>query len=622
MIYSYIDTLLDKWVEWSEGFLSKQLLTSSSNLNTILGTTKSDNPTRANEFYKIGFLNLELTNSTRAYDSLRNSESIQSHLGYIAYLIAKAKQIDPTNIFIKNGFNAVSTICLIQQFEQTKSKQVSLVSILVYLTYKFQTPNGCDEKVFLRFLTAAMFCELNTRKDDFLNEIFEGQIPLLRIIDRKSKATKAIFSSSDDIKNAIENRLSLTGIIYEKGSVFFIGDPTENNPRGLFYLSYNNFKEFLLDFYEIEFENIDINPFATLFDTIENQNKISDLKSIFLTKNKNQNLITLMKTLEQGCFEAIKTLGWSRSSPIQLNTKNIIFYGAPGTGKSHKVKEKVAGKEERTERVTFHPEYDYNAFVGGYKPTMDGKDIRYEFVPQAFTKIYCDAWNSLASGKNEDFYLVIEEINRGNCAEIFGDIFQLLDRNSDYDISPSKELKEFLLDEEKGLLNKDYGLEGGKLKLPANLNILATMNTSDQSLFPMDSAFKRRWDWEYIPINYEESESNESSKFKVKLSENEYFSWLSFIKEANAIIKQNDNLGMDKCLGNYFIKPATEEIDIETFINKVIFYLWNDVFKDEMEENNLFLNKTTYEDFFPIQPNGIEKVKGILNLLKVEIKTE
>ena len=301
---------------------------------------------------------------------------------------------------------------------------------------------------------------------------------------------------------------------------------------------------------------------------------------------------------------------------VLRDVNNIIFYGAPGTGKSHKVKELVAGKEERTERVTFHPEYDYNAFIGGYKPTMNGDDIRYEFVPQAFTNIYVKAWNDLGN----DYYLVIEEINRGNCAEIFGDIFQLLDRNSDYAISPSKELKEFLLNKAKGLINEDFGLEGGKLKLPNNLNILATMNTSDQSLFPMDSAFKRRWDWEYIPINYNFSDDNESSKFKVKLSETESFSWLSFILSVNSVIKQNDNLGMDKCLGNYFIKPRTDIIDIKTFINKAIFYLWNDVFKDEMEENNIFLNKTSYEDFFPIQPKGIEKVKEILNILKVAIE--
>jgi hypothetical protein len=297
-----------------------------------------------------------------------------------------------------------------------------------------------------------------------------------------------------------------------------------------------------------------------------------------------------------------------------ISCLNKIFYGAPGTGKSHKVKELVAGKEERTERVTFHPEYDYSAFVGGYKPTMDGKDIRYEFVPQAFVNIYVNAWNDL----DNDYFLVIEEINRGNCAEIFGDIFQLLDRSNDYHITPSKELKEFLISKFSG----NPKIDGEKLILPPNLNILATMNTSDQSLFPMDSAFKRRWDWEYVPINYSFSDENKSSKFQVKLSETESFSWLTFIFSVNSVIKHNDNLGMDKCLGNYFIKPTNDIIDIETFINKAIFYLWNDVFKDEMEENNIFLNKTTYEDFFPIHTNGIEKVKEILDILNLEIVAE
>lgn len=626
MIYSYTDTLLDKWVEWSEGFLSLKLNSNTNDLNTILGTSGSDNPTRANEFFRIGLLNFELTNSPKAYDSLRKSESIQSHLGYIAYLIAKAKSIDQTNNLVNSGFNALSAIFLIQQYEEYNSQKISLASILLYLIEKFPLPTNCDEKSYLRYLTAGMFCELNTDKGIIYNAINSNSIPILRIIDGKSKANRATFNTSNDIKQAIDNSVSLTDIVYQKGSTFFIGNHKSDNPRGLFYLSNSNFKNFLNDFYHIEFSNLQNNTFETIFETTQNQNKIADIKYIFNNNNKSQNLKELMRTLEEGSLEAIKILGWS-STAIQLVTKNIIFYGAPGTGKSHKVKELVTGKEDRTERVTFHPEYDYNAFVGGYKPTM-GKDesgkevIRYEFVPQAFTKIYCDAWNSLASGNEEDFYLIIEEINRGNCAEIFGDIFQLLDRNSDYAISPSKELKEFLLNEEKGLINKDFGLEGGKLKLPTNLNILATMNTSDQSLFPMDSAFKRRWDWEYVPINYDESEENKSSTFKVMLSETESFSWLSFIKEVNAIIKVNDNLGMDKCLGNYFIKPTTDIIDIETFINKAIFYLWNDVFKDEMEENNIFLNKTSYEDFFPIQPNGIEKVKEILNILKVETVVE
>ena len=318
------------------------------------------------------------------------------------------------------------------------------------------------------------------------------------------------------------------------------------------------------------------------------------------------------------------------SSDVFDKGSNIIYYGAPGTGKSHKVKEIVFGKDERTERITFHPEYDYTSFVGGYKPTMgkdeDGKEvIKYEFVAQAFTNIYVKAWNSNAEGKDEDFYLVIEEINRGNCAEIFGDIFQLLDRTNDYKITPSKELKEYL----NIKLKDNSSVDADKLLLPPNLNILATMNTSDQSLFPMDSAFKRRWDWEYIPINYEatyinskgDEKENESANYLVTLPDDSSFKWLDFIKSVNNNwIRKNENLGMDKCLGNYFIKSNTKEITLNTFINKAVFYLWNDVFKDEMEEKNIFKDKTTYEDFFPIETDGLSKVKEILEILEVEVK--
>ena len=296
---------------------------------------------------------------------------------------------------------------------------------------------------------------------------------------------------------------------------------------------------------------------------------------------------------------------------------NKIFYGAPGTGKSHKVNALLKGKEERTERVTFHPEYDYASFIGGFKPITEideetkKEEIKYKFVPQIFTNIYVEAWNN----KSEQYYLVIEEINRGNCAEIFGDIFQLLDRNSDYNITPSSELKQHLI---KELTSDDgiKGIENGKMKLPQNLNILATMNTSDQSLFPMDSAFKRRWDWEYIPINYVKSTDNPSSNFQVFISETESFSWLDFIEKVNDVIKENPNLGMDKCIGNYFIKAKNNVITLEEFINKAIFYLWNDVFKDE--DDHIFEENTFYEDFFPIDTNGKEKVLKILEKISLD----
>lgn len=303
------------------------------------------------------------------------------------------------------------------------------------------------------------------------------------------------------------------------------------------------------------------------------------------------------------------------------DSKNIIFYGAPGTGKSYRVEKTIKGLDKQYyERVTFHPEYDNASFIGGYKPTekKEGEnqgEITYSFVPQPFAKIYQRAWNDIEGGP---YYLVIEEINRGNCAEIFGEIFQLLDRASSYDVSPSEEFKEYLI-KELGDENHE-GIRRG-LKLPPNLHIWATMNTSDQSLFPMDSAFKRRWQWEYCPISYEEiteeGEVNESYKFEIDIQDGKKYRWTDFISIINNNhIKNNASLGMDKCIGNYFIKPdEANTISLKPFINKVIFYLWNDVFKDEA--NIVFENNTSYEDFFPINTNGKEKIKELF--LRIEI---
>lgn len=307
-------------------------------------------------------------------------------------------------------------------------------------------------------------------------------------------------------------------------------------------------------------------------------------------------------------------------SSVGINdTNNTIYFGSPGTGKSHKVNEILEPLNKQFyERITFHPDYDNASFIGGYKPVSDEKgDIKYKFVPQVFTNIYVKAWEDLENA----YFLAIEEINRGNCAEIFGEIFQLLDRNSRYTVSPSNELKNYLV-EQLGEMHE--GIKDG-LKLPVNLSLLATMNTSDQSLFPMDSAFKRRWDWEYMPICYkefdEEEQPNNSFNFLVKIDKNSSFRWIDFIKAVNDRIKMNENLGMDKCIGNYFIKPKNQEISLKEFINKAIFYLWNDVFKDEDENNSIFAKGDFYEDFFPIQSRGIELVTKLIESLSIDIIT-
>lgn len=300
-------------------------------------------------------------------------------------------------------------------------------------------------------------------------------------------------------------------------------------------------------------------------------------------------------------------------SSSSQDVNNVIYYGSPGTGKSHRADIETNGKE--VQKVTFHPDYDYHSFVGGYKPTMNGDKITYKFVPQIFTKIYVDAWKNLVStDETKPFYLQIEEINRGNCAEIFGDLFQLLDRDkegfSKYEVTAEEELYKYLLSAD-GFGTTHEGIKDGKLRFPSNLKIIATMNTSDQSLFPMDSAFKRRWDWIYVPIDLK----CKFSDFTIKLDNKKEYSWLAFLEKINKQIFDTTT-SQDKQIGNWFIDAQNtgKIISEDTFKNKVIFYLWNDVFKDE--ENTIFKTKEypklNYGDFFAIE----KKVNLISSILE------
>jgi hypothetical protein len=313
-----------------------------------------------------------------------------------------------------------------------------------------------------------------------------------------------------------------------------------------------------------------------------------------------------LKFLKHYLIENNKT---NSKSPL-VTPINKIYFGAPGTGKSHQITQDLADVDLIFQkRITFHPEYDNSSFVGGYKPITDiNGEIKYEFAPQIFTNIYVQACNDPI----HQYYLIIEEINRGNCAEIFGEIFQLLDRNKDYKITPSTEIIRYL---NENIFNSEF-YEDDKMTLPDNLSILATMNTSDQSLFPMDSAFKRRWEWVYIPINYSNDiKINKSALYKIKIG-HELIDWISFIETINKKIQSNKNLGMDKCIGNYFIQPDSNNIiNLDKFIYKVLFYLWNDVFKDEPKDS--IFGDRSYQDFFPIENIGEQLVLKMFKELKI-----
>ena len=341
-----------------------------------------------------------------------------------------------------------------------------------------------------------------------------------------------------------------------------------------------------------------------------------------------------------------------------------IIYGAPGTGKSFDVEENIRKHSMHDIRTTFHPDSDYSTFVGAYKPQMEKvivrddrgfpvkengqivyeKKIVYKYTQQAFLKAYIAAWKDLEN----PHVLVIEEINRGNCAQIFGDLFQLLDRNdigfSKYPITADTDIMQVLCEEFDGLqvannetINAHYKndvvadvLNGSRLLLPNNLYIWATMNTSDQSLFPIDSAFKRRWEWKYVPI------SDAGKKWKISVNGLEY-DWWSFVEKINKKIEETTH-SEDKKLGYFFCKADRKVndndddnviISSDRFVGKALFYIYNDVFKDYGFDDAIFKDKEDnnsdlfFQCFFSPKGKPDEnKIEVFLKNLEVKLATE
>ena len=319
----------------------------------------------------------------------------------------------------------------------------------------------------------------------------------------------------------------------------------------------------------------------------------------------------------------------SISLPFNNSWIQTIKYGAPGTGKSQSLKEKEEDGTIISFRTTFHPDTDYASFVGCYKPTVDQKSkVSYGYTSQVFLDAYFMAWNN----PSKNYALNIEEINRGNCALIFGDLFQLLDRRSDgfsnYPIIADSDLQKVLRNHLP--INYDIILrslyldrngnptieDGWKvLSLPPNFSIYATMNTSDQSLYKMDSAFKRRWDWEYVPIRYKAKTDEDGNVVagdeglaklaNVHLDFYPEKTWLEILKAINSFIKYTQN-STSKQIGQWFLNPKRDEqgnfldISFEQFRNKIIFYLFNDVFKKSMQLREGFETICDHEEGMPL----------------------
>jgi len=461
----------------------------------------------------------------------------------------------------------------------------------------------------------------NELKEILYNWILKtpGYVPNINIY-RKIQSVLTIFSEETQFKvrkgDGAELLFQQEGIYEEIGKGNTVDDRDSREPVGPFRILKSFVKSGLHRFIKEDGNNgfglrnpADLIGFQNYAKTVETSlNLIPKRTVIYQTEENNNQLEDLLPSQD---FIDI--------------SHQIIFYGSPGTGKSREV-EGLTDGHNRT-RITFHPETDYHSFVGSYKPVMDGINIKYEFVPQAFTKAYCNAWLN----PEQPYFLIIEEINRGNCAQIFGDLFQCLDRDdngfSKYEITCDKDLAIYL----KSQFEKSPNLEAvanykafiktddfDKILLPNNLYILATMNTSDQSLFPMDSAFKRRWDWEFVPINYDDANS-----LNIVIGDSTY-NWGKFIENINPKIKELTG-SEDKQLGNRFVNPKDKNITFNQFRSKVLFYLWSEVYKDEFgTQSSIFKYEKEENNVVDFQfgelyaPNSIEIIKAFLSFNGIE----
>jgi len=320
----------------------------------------------------------------------------------------------------------------------------------------------------------------------------------------------------------------------------------------------------------------------------------SVIQTCFLLSNESLDQYYVMRNMDVPLDEEDSeefTIVYKTNLPVEMSRNRIVF-GAPGTGKSYTINKDckvLIGENNETdyERVTFHPDYTYANFVGTYKPVPrkddDGNEtITYEYVPGPFMRVYVKALKNAMTRRPKPYLLIIEEINRANVAAVFGDIFQLLDRKDDvseYPIQASEDIKAYLAKELNCAPEKVE-----KIKIPDNMFIWATMNSADQGVFPMDTAFKRRWDFTYLGIDDSDAELRGKTVI-LGTQAQQRVEWNSLRKAINHFLAKQ-KINEDKQLGPYFIArkivvpESGNEIDrdkfIATFKNKVIMYLFED----------------------------------------------
>lgn len=528
---------------------------------SVIGVTAAANVTLA---YICGHLAeneelIDILNSHNSHNEVisrnnnsANSNIFSSHDEYHHIII----DIPYDDIECNNEQDLINTLSKDTELQDKFDKKSTLANFAYLKYHKLFKKIGCESKAKAEpILTEANLYTYSTGSGSGISPI----INLIKALEGGNCCGVQYYDTGDTIK--------LTSHTHTPQQIIYFGSPGTGKSFGI--------KKLLLNHHIDEDKKIGIDRlFRTTF------HPDSDYASFVgsykpMSKRRRTESLTLDELKQEYSNHYNDTIN-TNGDFIRKYAENIKHEARRSS--VNKVIEEIFGKGSE---VTYYSEM-VNIILQERNENLS--NIVYEFEPQIFTQAYIRAWEGYMKG--EDIFLIIEEINRGNCAQIFGDLFQLLDRKQDgtseYKTKADYALKEHL---EKKLGKGHIGIANGELTLPPNLHILATMNTSDQSLFPMDSAFKRRWSWEYIPIK----KTCEDSQFKISIGDLVY-PWANFITKVNERILSLTE-SEDKQLGNFFIK---KDIDQNEFKSKVMFYLWSEVCKEYYNAGSFFKYKNIF----------------------------
>lgn len=499
-----------------------------------------------------------------AYRLFRPDKKVANDLyngaGTYGQIDKKTKAISTTlsDEEVKNAFESQYTLGL--ELGIWKNSDLELCDVALKVAKMEITITEYVDIVFQNLFSYQMKKDKNgTYKSKYVHFLFDT----LDNLDSQFKITKdklkEIFfptNSGNDNRNALFNYLKDTSYFEAQGDTLYLV-PTWQERLAELKSSCN-----------LEYKHKDVAETQAFF-------KNKDNYARYVTSQKIQTAI-LANTNQKNDIDAFD----HQSQANNLFGKNIIYYGAPGTGKSYGVSEEIKevypnfndeGSDDSSFvfRTTFHPEYTYTDFVGQVMPQVKEGVVKYEFSPGIFTKALAKAMNPKQEGR--PVFLVLEELSRANVAAVFGDLFQLLDRHngrSEYSITNSLIAKEV------------YGDSGAdrKIYIPNNLHIYGTVNTNDQNVFVMDTAFKRRFEWKYVSTRPVSDENNPLIKIKGLEGNDSDVDWHKFYQRLNKFITTDMALGEDKQVGQFFIKfTDNDEENRNQLQNKLLQYLWDDV---------------------------------------------